>query len=128
MGKEGHGKKGDPPSEPRIRIRIADDLDTDFDDDDAELPPLRPPPGQRSLARPVAEERPLPRDEAKQYVSPLETDPWLYRIAVTALALVVVGSPFIYYSLQMAGKPAPEGLLAVVSAAVTALVLLVKKG
>lgn len=128
MASGGNGKGG-KSSEPLIRYRIADDPDTNFDDDDAGLPPLRSPPtAQRSLTRPVAEERSLPRDMAKQYVSPLETDPWIYRIAVTALALVVVASPFIYYSLQMAGKTVPDGLLAVVSAAVTALVLLVKKG
>ena len=111
-----------------MRFRVADDPDIDFSDDDEGLPP---PPRMtltsQALLKPDAEEREVTRKEGTEYLSPLNTDPWIYRIAVGALSLVVVGSPVIYYLLAAAGKPMPEALVGLVSAAVTALVLLVKK-
>jgi len=125
MANGGNGNGGGS-SGPRVRVRVADDPGVDFSADDAGLPPLPSAAVTRPL-RPEAEARSLSRSEAKGYTSPLETDPWIYRIAVGALSLVVLGSGSFYFILTMADKTMPEALVGLASAAMTALVLLVKK-
>jgi len=114
----GSGPKRLPPAN---KIRVADEGDFVDDDELAQIQHKRTP---EFLTKP--QERPLTAPQAAQYVTPLESDGWLYRIAVGALAFVVVSGVVVYPLLAFYEKKPPEGLVALVSAAVAALALLVR--
>ncbi|NUN94320.1 MAG: hypothetical protein HUU04_11150 [Verrucomicrobiae bacterium] len=80
------------------------------------------------LARRAAEDAELRRELSEKPVetlarlaAPLRSDAWIYRIVVSALGLVALlavgGAALLAYT----GKSAPEGLIAIGSAAVGAL-------
>ena len=52
---------------------------------------------------------------------PLQTDPWIYRIVVSALGLAVLGTILSAAILAGYGKAVPEGVIAIGSAAAGAL-------
>ena len=54
-------------------------------------------------------------------VSPLQSDVWIYRTVVGALALAILGAVTGAILLAMNGRPVPEVLLAIGSGAVGAL-------
>ncbi len=54
-------------------------------------------------------------------VAPLQSDVWIYRIVVGALALAILGAVGGAIVLAMNGRPIPEVLLAIGSGAVGAL-------
>ena len=80
------------------------------------------------LARRVAEDPELcrelsekPAETLARLAEPLRSDAWVYRLVVIALglaALIAVGGTV---ALAFAGKPVPEALVAIGSAAVGAL-------
>ena len=62
-----------------------------------------------------------PAGEIAGLATPLQTDVWIYRIVVGALALAILGAVSGAILLAMNGRPIPELLLAVGSGAVGAL-------
>jgi len=62
-----------------------------------------------------------PAEAIAGLAAPLQTDVWIYRIVVGALALAILGSVGGAILLAMNGRPVPEVLLAIGAGAVGAL-------
>ena len=62
-----------------------------------------------------------PAETIASIAAPLESDVWIYRMVVAALGLVVVAGVIGGLGLAVLGKPVPEVVVAIASAAVGAM-------
>ncbi len=58
--------------------------------------------------------------------SPLQTDPWIYRVAVISLGLVSIMTVLGVIGLSVYNKTAPDGLLVMAGTGMGALAMLLK--